>query len=286
MRVAVTGASGFVGRHVLRALAATPGLEIVASSRVSAVSSGVRHVPLDLADVPTDAYDRLGRPDVLIHLAWAGLPNYRSLHHFETELPRQYDFLQSLVRAGLPSLFVAGTCYEYGMQSGELAESQSARPGNPYAYAKDALRQQLEFLRTKTPFHLTWGRLFYMYGEGQAPTSLYAQLMAAIDRHDPSFKMSGGEQLRDFLPVQDVARHIVSLALQHGDAGVVNICSGQPTSVRNLVEDLLRERDVSMRLDLGAFPYPDYEPMAFWGSRGRIDALLGSSRRQCNRDET
>lgn len=276
MRVAVTGASGFVGGHVLRALSATPGLEIVASSHVSAVSSGVRHVPLDLADVPTDAYDRLGRPNVLIHLAWAGLPNYRSLHHFETELPRQYDFLQSLVRAGLPSLFVAGTCYEYGMQSGELAESQSARPANPYAYAKDALRQQLEFLRTKTPFHLTWGRLFYMYGEGQAPTSLYAQLRAAMERRDTVFRMSGGEQLRDFLPVQEVAQCIVELALRRPGAGLVNICSGRPTSVRRLVEQLMREHGVSMQLELGAFPYPDYEPMAFWGSSKKLHALSGS----------
>ncbi len=283
MRVAVTGATGFVGRHVLGALTAMPGIDVIASSRGGPSTgtpwpAGMQHVALDMSTPSADDYVRLGKPEVLIHLAWAGLPNYRSLHHFESELPRQYAFLRSMIDAGLPSLFVAGTCYEYGMACGELDESLPAHPVNAYAHAKDALRQQLEYLRTASAFKLTWGRLFYMYGEGQASTSLYTQLMAAIGRHDPSFRMSGGEQLRDFLPVQDVARHIVSLALRHGDAGVVNICSGRPTSVRNLVEALVRERNVSMRLELGAFPYPDYEPMAFWGNASKLEQCLRSDR--------
>ncbi len=282
MRVAVTGASGFVGRYVLHALSAMPGLEVVASSRgEQAVEppwpAGVRHVPLDLASPSADDYERLGRPEVLIHLAWAGLPNYRSVHHFETELPRQYLFLRTLVESGLPSLLVTGTCYEYGMVCGELSESQPARPANAYAYAKDALRQQLEYLRAKSPFQFTWGRVFFMYGEGQRPTSLYTQLMAAIERREPSFKMSGGEHLRDFLPVQEVARTVVELGLRHGDAGIVNICSGRPTSVRNLVEQLLRERGVAMPLELGAYPYPDHEPMAFWGSSRHLHDVLSRS---------
>ena len=94
------------------------------------------------------------------------LSNYKSLYHFETELPRQYHFLESMIDAGLPSLLVIGTCFEYGMQSGALPAEMPTKPTNPYEYAKDALRQQLEFLRSIKPFNLTWGRLFYMYGEG------------------------------------------------------------------------------------------------------------------------
>ena len=280
MKVAVTGATGFVGQHVLRALAARAGVHVVASSRhvpaASMLPPGVRHVAMDLAEPSADDFDRLGRPDVLLHLAWTGLPNYRSLHHFETELPRQYAFLRSMVMAGLPSLFVAGTCYEYGMSSGEMQESLTSPPTNPYAYAKTALLRQLQFLRAASHFQLTWARLFYMYGQGQAGTSLYAQLMAAIQHKDASFKMSGGEQLRDFLPIAEVARQMVDLGLQHPDAGVVNVCSGRPTSVRSLVERILAEHGSNMVLDLGRFPYPDFEPMAFWGSRTKIDHLLGT----------
>ena len=104
----------------------------------------------------------MGRPDVLIHLAWGGLPNYRSLHHFEHELPIQYRFLSDLVRSGLSGLVVAGTCFEYGMQSGQLSEDMGSCPDNPYGFAKDALRRQLEYLHEVNSFALTWARLFYI----------------------------------------------------------------------------------------------------------------------------
>jgi nucleoside-diphosphate-sugar epimerase len=280
MKVAVTGATGFVGRHVVRELLSRPGIEVTASSRNAPEASmpmpaGLRHVTLDIAAPTPRDYERLGSPDVLVHLAWSGLPNYRSLHHFESELPAQYAFLRSLVAAGLPSLFVTGTCYEYGMRCGEVGESLEPQPSNPYGFAKDALRRQLEFLRSSARFELTWARLFYTFGPGQAATSLFPQLMAAIDRGDAEFRMSGGEQLRDYLPVGQLASLIADIALKHPGAGIVNICSGQPISVRSLVERLIAERGANIRIRLGEFPYPDYEPLAFWGSRKLLENLLG-----------
>ncbi len=88
--------------------------------------------------------------------------------------------------------------------------------------------------------------------------------------------MSGGEQLRDYLPVTDVAKYIVSLALQGKDIGNVNICSGKPVSVLKLVEDLIVENDWRIKLNLGHYPYPDYEPMAFWGDRQKLDHYMES----------
>jgi dTDP-6-deoxy-L-talose 4-dehydrogenase (NAD+) len=77
--------------------------------------------------------------------------------------------------------------------------------------------------------------------------------------------MSGGEQLRDYLPVREVARRLVRLALTPRDLGPVNVCSGTPISVRRLVEGWIKEHGWKIELKLGALPYPDYEPMAFWG---------------------
>ncbi|MHB1145448.1 MAG: NAD-dependent epimerase/dehydratase family protein [Thiobacillus sp.] len=279
MKIAVTGATGFIGRHVLSELA-RHSIEVVAVARtlsaVNLVALNVETVRLDMADPPDKAFDRLGRPDALIHLAWGGLPNYRSLHHFEQELPMQYRFLSGLVRSGLAGLIVAGTCFEYGMQSGELSETMDARPNNPYGFAKDTLRRQLEYLRKSQSFALTWTRLFYLYGDGQAESSLLPQLKRAVEQGHEVFNMSGGEQLRDYLSVNDVARNLVMLALNKVDIGVVNICSGKPVSVRKLVEGWVEENGWKIKLNFGHYPYPDYEPLAFWGDRRKLNDYLAS----------
>ena len=279
MKIAVTGATGFIGRHVLAELA-RHSVEVVAVVRDSStvdVAPDVKTVKLDISSCsPATTFDLLGRPDALIHLAWGGLPNYRSLHHFETELPLQYAFLSGLVRAGLPVLVAAGTCFEYGMRAGPLDESLDTHPDNPYGFAKDTLRRQLEYLRISQPFAFTWARLFYMYGPGQASNSLLPQLQKAVERGDKVFNMSGGEQLRDYLPVTEIAKYFVMLALNKSDAGVLNICSGKPVSVRKLVEGWIEENGWKIDLNLGHYPYPDYEPLAFWGDRRKLDLALAA----------
>lgn len=267
MKIAVTGATGFIGRHVINALK-NADVEVVAVVRhPSAFDDSVRTVVMDIAKPSEDAFAQLGYPDVLIHLAWDGLPNYKSLHHFETELPTQYSFLKQLIEAGLPAVVVAGTCFEYGMRSGALSADMPIQPTNAYAYAKAALHQQLQFLQNTHAFKLTWARLFYLYGQGQATTSLYTQLQQAIARGDKVFNMSGGEQLRDYLPVEVAAQQLVQLAMNQNVRDTVNICSSRPVSVRRLVEQWLSEKNHDMRLNLGYYPYPDYEPMAFWGDK-------------------
>ena len=275
-RIAVTGAAGFVGRYVLAELGRRD-LGGFASSRdpgrLADLWPRERSVQLDLDTPGAEAYERLGRPEALIHLAWQGLPNYKSLHHFETELPAQYRFLRGMVDAGLPSLVVAGTCFEYGMQSGPLSESAEARPTNPYGYAKDALRRQLQYLQAVKPFKLTWARLFFVNGEGQAKGSVIPQLREAVARGDATFNMSGGEQLRVFVPVEEAARQLVRLAAARAGHGIVNVCTGKPVSVRGFVEKWLRENGREIKLNLGHYPYPDHEPMAFWGTRDYLDSI-------------
>ncbi len=112
--------------------------------------TGVDWKTLDVADC-IDPFETMGKPDVLIHLAWDGLPNYRSPHHVEAELPRQFSFLKRAIEGGLRSLFVSGTCFEYGMQSGALSETIPSLPDNPYGLAKHALQQQLSDLRKACP---------------------------------------------------------------------------------------------------------------------------------------
>ncbi len=290
MKIGLTGATGFIGRHVVAELenaelenrSISPVLFCRPSATVPAALSKHRVIALDVHGPAAGVFETAGNLDVLIHLAWVGLPNYNSLHHFESELPAQYRFLKTAVESGVKHLVVTGTCFEYGMKSGPLSESTEPAPRNPYGFAKDTLRRQLEYLQQVKPFNLTWARLFYLYGDGQAKNSLLPQLEAAVCRGDSVFNMSGGEQLRDYMPVAEVARILVSLGEPGANPGevnhgAVNVCSGKPISVRRLVEQWLEERGWDIKLNRGHFPYPSWEPMAFWGTRDKLDSCLEQS---------
>ncbi|MEM5386444.1 NAD(P)-dependent oxidoreductase [Paraburkholderia phymatum] len=277
MKVVVTGATGFIGQHLVPELLSR-GHEIVALARDKAKarhfrwSSEVRIVTADVGCMEPDFFGSLGSQDAVIHLAWPGLPNYHAPFHFEENLPAAYRFLKQCVTAGISQVLVTGTCFEYGMRDGCLSETLESQPRNAYSLAKDTLRKFLETWQQRQ-FTLQWARLFYMYGEGQNPRSVLAQLDRAIDDGDSVFNMSGGEQLRDYLPVVEVVRRL-ALLIEHPElSGVTNICSGAPISVRRLVERRIVERSAQITLNLGHYPYPSHEPMAFWGDARRLQSI-------------
>ncbi len=277
-KIAITGGSGFIGRYVLKNLLER-NIDVIALTRDPSRLSDLEHPKLklfehDIHSKPLISFKEIGSPDVLLHLAWCGLPNYRSLHHYESELPVHYNFLKHLIEDGLKKVVVTGTCFEYGMKSGELSEELDVNPDNPYGFAKDCLRKELQFLQTEINFGLSWARLFYLWGEGQARNSLYPLICEAIESGSLDFDMSDGEQKRDYLPVEQVAEYLTQLSLDVDSAGVVNVCSGRPVTVKELVKNWVREKKSNINLNYGKYPYPDYEPMEFWGSSAKLNAIL------------
>ncbi|MBI5024577.1 MAG: NAD(P)-dependent oxidoreductase [Candidatus Omnitrophica bacterium] len=278
MKVLVTGATGFIGQYLVPELLARHH-SVMAVARDAGRAQKmpwhkqVTFIASDIYDPALDPLRVFGVPDAVVHLAWPGLPNYKDLFHFEKNLPADYAFLKSMILGGVKHVLVTGTCLEYGMQSGALSEETVTVPATPYGLAKDTLRKFLQALQSKHLFTLQWVRLFYMYGPGQNPGSLLAQLDSAIARKEAVFNMSGGEQVRDYLPVEEAARDLASL-LDHPDcSGIINCCSGNPITVRQLVEQRIADRRSDIKLNLGHYPYPDYEPMAFWGDNTKIKSL-------------
>lgn len=280
MKILVTGATGFLGQHTIPLLLER-GYTIVATAHSLQKAKAfdwfdhVSFVTYDIHNVSQRLPEVFEQTECVIHFAWHGLPNYQSLFHFEENLPMHYKFLKRLVENGMAQILVTGTCFEYGMRNGCLSEDMPTCPANPYGLAKDTLRKFLQVLQRTQPFRLQWVRLFYMYGPGQNPSSLLAQLDRAIDGGKASFDMSWGEQLRDYLPVEEVASRIVKIAETPSFEGIVNCCRGEPISVRRLVENHIAARNAKIELNLGRYPYPSYEPMAFWGDSSRLKELLG-----------
>jgi len=267
--VIVTGASGFIGQHLIPLLISN-NYHVIAISRNPNKASKFNWYK-DVSFIKEDFHKeniqiKFAKGASLIHLAWQDLPNYTSSFHYEENLPASYRFIKSMIDSGVSKVLISGTCFEYGFQSGAISSSNSTNPQNAYALAKDSLRRQLELLSLERPFLLQWARLFYMYGEGQHPKSLLSQLDSAIDNNEKVFNMSRGEQLRDYLPVEDVAKQIFDL-FKSNKKGAYNICSGIPISVRSIVEQRIKERRSKIKLNLGYYQYADYEPMAFWGIR-------------------
>jgi len=278
VKVLVTGASGFIGGHVVRALQEHLSCDIVATGRDQEKLDrlGVPSVAMDLSSCAPDTYEKVGRPDTLIHLAWPDLSSYREPAHIERHLWDSYRFVVAMVEAGVRRVSCVGTCYEYGLQEGCLAEDLPTAPVTTYGVAKDSLRL---FLETRldlesTEFH--WLRPFYTYGEGQPSRALIPQLELAIERGAETFAMSGGEQVRDYLEVSELAVAIVKTSLQSEFTGITNICSGKPVTVRALVEQRIEASGSSIKPQFGFYPYPDHEPMEFWGNTARLERAIAS----------
>lgn len=282
-KILVTGATGFIGNHVLETLIHT-GNEIIATSTSAETAKNknwfgkvtFREFDLKTFDDTINYQSWFNEPDALIHLAWEGLPNYKAAFHVQENLPLHFAFLTNLIRNGQKDITITGTCFEYGLQEGCLNEEMETAPVNAYALAKDRLLKQLLLFQQNHPFHFKWARLFYMYGAGQNPNSLLSQLDKALDDGQPEFNMSGGEQVRDYLPVEKIADYIVMIALQNKVEGVINCCSGEPVSVRSFVENYLKAKGKQIKLNLGYYPYADYEPMCFWGDYKKLAGIINN----------
>lgn len=279
MKILITGSTGFIGNHVVQHLLKRGGFSLICTStdqlKAQAFSwfEKVKYIECDLNEKKENYFEFFECPDLLIHLAWEGLPNYNESFHIDRNLPANCLFIKNMLKNGLKHLSVTGTCFEYGLQEGCLNENIATIPVTSYAIAKDTLRKYIELLRKQFNFHFNWIRLFYIYGDGQRPSSILELLKKSVRNGDTIFNMSGGDQLRDYLHIDDVAENIIDISLQNDFDGIVNCCSGNPISIKDLVKRYLKDNNISIKLNLGHYPYPDYEPMKFWGDNQLLQKL-------------
>jgi nucleoside-diphosphate-sugar epimerase len=260
MRVFVTGASGFIGSHLIRLLV-REGLEVHALVREQSSLTRIADVADDLRLVRGDVLDTVEverhiariRPDLCVHAAWYAVPGeYLDADENAALVAASAALAAALSRAGCSRLVGLGTCFEYDTSAGTLSESTPTRPTNLYAASKLATFLLLEQIGARTGVEVAWARLFYQYGPFEDERRLVPAVIAALLRGQEA-RVTRGAQVRDFLHVADVASALWAVA-RSDVTGPVNIGSAEPVAVRELVETIGRILERPDLLAFGAIP--------------------------------
>lgn len=266
------GCSGFIGSAIRKAVLHRGDFRFYTSKRTSTAHDA--SIYFSLEESTTWENLALSAGDKAIFLSWQNLPNYNEPFHITHNLVKSLEFFEYAATLGISKLVIAGTCYEYGLQNGELREDMPTYPVNSYAVAKDALRRLTESLCAFHGTTFAWLRIFYPYGEGQNPNSLIPSLARAIAKGEKSFDTSQGDQIRDFIRVEDVAEAFVRVTDSPLGKGIINVGSGNPISIRDFLEAYIREKEATIKLNLGVYPRRADEPLAFWANCSRLKRIL------------
>lgn len=273
MKVMVTGAAGYIGRHVVDALL-KQNHQVIAVDRVPLEADGVTALDIDIFSGDPDIYEKAGRPDSLIHLAWIDGFVHNSKTHLEY-LPLHYLFMENMLQGGLPQLVVMGTMHEIGYWEGAIKEDTPTNPLSLYGIAKNALRQSLSVLQAKYPAAVfQWLRGYYIYGDDAHSHSIFTKLIQAAEEGKKKFPFTSGRNLYDFIHVDDLAFQIAACGTQREVTGVINCCSGKPVSLAEQVERFIQEQNLDIELEYGKFPDRAYDSPGVWGDAEKIDRVM------------
>ncbi len=258
-RILLTGATGFLGRQAIEPLRRR-------GWQVHALTSGAtptdeegllwhRHDLLTPGSAAR-AIDEIG-PQAMLHLAWhvaaSGAENFAWTR-------ATLELLEAFEQGGGERAVGIGSCAEYDWTASQpLSEDSPLVPATPYGVAKHACAQAFLGLAAETGLSAAWGRVFFVYGPGEAPRRLVPAVIRALLAGEPA-RTTHGEQLRDYLFAPDLGEAMAAL-VDARTTGAINLASGTSIPLRALVEEAARQLGREELIELGAVEaHPDEAP--------------------------
>lgn len=276
MKIFITGGTGFIGSHVVRAVLAG-GHEVVALRRKN--SSLVRSADFlrEVAWLDHDASDwteavAAKKPEVIIHCAWRGVTaDERADWKLQAEnLILSGELLKIAVRVGLSQFIALGSQAEYGAVEGRVNEAHPCRPETAYGTTKLAALTLLQGFARQHKLNWVWLRLFSVYGPGESGTWFVPNLIQQMQRGSPP-QLSGCEQRYDYLHVHDVAAGVLAVLSQPGQSGVFNLSSNASWPLKHLVQLIKEHTQCKVEPAFGALPYRAGQSMHIEGDSTRFN---------------
>jgi nucleoside-diphosphate-sugar epimerase len=275
MKIAIIGGTSFIGENLIKHLLKKKN-EIVAtyySSKKIIKNSKIIWKRLNLNKLSIKNYYKyLEFPDVVVNLAWPGIPKYQLKKHFKTsEAQKKLNY--NLINNGLKNIIVLGTCYEYGIVNGPVSEKHKPRPIIPYAIAKLKLFKNILKLKKTKRFNFSWLRPFFVYGNNKNRETLYT-LLKKLDQGKIKKLSVCGSLVRDFLSVDYLCKKIIEIIILNKDLGVLNVSSGKGITIRTFVRKQIKFKKNLKKIYMNANNPNYFEPQSFWGDNKKLKRYL------------
>lgn len=278
MKILVTGANGYIGRHVVKSLL-DKGICVVACDiNTEGVDKRAEKINFNLFNLPEgNVFESLGSPDVCLHMAWRN----GFVHNAHTQigdLSAHYNFLTAMIDGGLRHLAVMGTMHEVGYWEGAIDEDTPCNPISMYGIAKDALRRSMMLYTAQKGVILQWLRCYYILGDDKKNNSIFCKLLMAAEQGKKTFPFTSGRNKYDFIQVDELATFISKVITQEEVVGIINCCKGNPISLADQVECFIKAHNLDIKLDYGAFPDRPYDSPCVYGNPDKINLILKKGR--------